>query len=405
MDIFMARQPIYDVLNKVCAYELLYRADENNAYKEGVDGETATSNLVADAIGVFGLDTITNGSRAFINFTRELLLEDFPLVMDPEEIVIEVLEDTLIDDHVVKKLAELKSKGYTIALDDYIGDPSFDPIMKYIDVIKVDYSLLSKEEFKQIADRFGSSKKLLAEKIETEEDFATAIQCGYDYFQGYYFSRPKLIQGKSVKLNAMAYSSIISELGKLDPDFISLAASIESNVMLTFKLLQHANTLRYIQKERVTSIQNALVNMGLDEVRRWMLLMLAREFSDEKQHEHMKTAFIRAIFLEKLAEKTELKDRRNEVFLMGTFSMLESISGISIDEIVEQIPLKDDIKAALKNEEVNAFSQILNFAKAYEVGDWDAIADQVECCDMNDQNVTKLYLECVVSAEMIFNNK
>ena len=406
MDIYMARQPIYDVVKKVCAYELLYRADERNAYSGGVSGEVATSNLVADAIAVFGLENITSGKRAFINFSKDLLLGDFPMLLNPDEVVIEVLEDTVIDDEVVAKLRSLKEQGYMIALDDYIGDESFEAIMEYIDVIKVDYSLVSKDQLAKIADRFKGKKRLLAEKIETEEDFALSISYGYDYFQGYYFSKPKMMQGKSIKLNALAYSSIITELGQLDPDFKKLSISIENNVILTFKLLQHANTMKFIQKERVSSIQMALVNMGLNEVRRWMLLMIAREFSSDSQDEYIKTAFIRAIFMEKLAMKTSLKDRLNEVFLMGTFSMLETISGISVDELVEEVPLKDDVKAALKGEEDNEFSLILDFAKAYELGDWDKIDTKMDCCGVvSREDIGTAYLECVISAEMVFNDK
>lgn len=405
MDVFMARQPIYDVMQQVCAYELLYRADQNNAYAKGVAGETATSNLVADAIEVFGLESITSGNRAFINFTKELLLDDLPLLLDPGEVVIEILEDTVVDDEVIEKLAHLKSEGYLLALDDYVGDEAFDPILKYMDIIKVDFELNDNEALKKFANRFKGKKKLLAEKIETEEEFARAIGYGYDYFQGYYFSKPKMMKSKSIKLNAAAYASIIVELGKLEVDFNSLASSIESNVLLTFKLLQHANTMKYIQKERVTSIQHALINMGLNEVRRWMLLMLAREFGQNEQCEYIKMAFIRAIFLEKLAEQTILKDRMNEVFLMGTLSMLDAISGHSIDELLQQVPLKEDVKAALKNQEDNPFSQILNFAKAYEIGDWDEIEDKVKKYNLKKENISKTYLECVINAEMIFNDK
>ena len=136
-----------------------------------------------------------------------------------------------------------------------------------------------------------------------------------------------------------------------------------------------------------------------------MLLMLAREFGQNEQCEYIKMAFIRAIFLEKLAQQTILKDRMNEVFLMGTLSMLDAISGHSIDELLQQVPLKEDVKAALKNQEDNPFSQILNFAKAYEIGDWDEIEDKVKKYNLKKENISKTYLECVINAEMIFNDK
>lgn len=405
MDVYMARQPIYDAVKKLSAYELLYRADENNRFASNVSGDEATSILVSDAITVFGINNITNGNLAYINFTKQLIMDDFALLLSPDEVVIEILEDTIIDEEIIQKLAELKKRNYTIALDDYTGDERYDSIMEFVDIIKVDFQAVNRIKMAEIADVYKKQGKvLLAEKIETEEDFLLAIQSGYELFQGYYFSKPKMIKGRSVKLDASGYATIIVELGKLDPDFKSLSEAIKVNPNLTYKLLQYVNTMKFAQKMTVSSIQMALVTMGLNEVRRWILLIMAREFSYNKQDELVKTSFIRGVFAEKLAQKTQdLNHRSHEAFLLGVFSMMEAISGISTEDLMRELPLNDDVKGALHGEE-NSFRRLLNFVENYENANWDEIVKDLEHYNVDRESVLRIYLECVVYADMLFSN-
>ncbi len=405
MDVYMARQPIYDAVKKLSAYELLYRADENNRFASDVSGDEATSILVSDAITVFGINNITNGNLAYINFTKQLIMDDFALLLSPEEVVIEILEDTIIDDEIIQKLAELKKRNYKIALDDYTGDERYDSIMEFVDIIKVDFRAVDRVKMAEIANVYKKQGKvLLAEKIETEEDFVLAIQSGYELFQGYYFSKPKMLKGRSVKLDASGYATIIVELGKLDPDFKSLSEAIKVNPNLTYKLLQYVNTLKFAQKMTVSSIQMALVTMGLNEVRRWILLIMAREFSYNKQDELVKTSFIRGVFAEKLAQKTQdLSHRSHEAFLLGVFSMMEAISGISTEDLMREMPLNEDVKGALYGED-NDFRRLLNFVENYENANWDEIVKDLEHYNVDRESVLRIYLECVVYADMLFSN-
>lgn len=405
MDVYLARQPIYDATRKLSAYELLYRADEHNRFAEGVDGDEATSMLVSDAITIFGINNITNGNLAYINFTKKLILEDFAMLLSPDEVVIEILEDTIVDEEIIEKLADLKSKGYTIALDDYTGDPQYDRIMDYVDIIKVDFAAITNEKAVELAKIFSERGKLmLAEKIETEEEFLLAIQSGYKLFQGYYFSKPNMMKQSSIKLDASGYATIIVELGRFEPDFKSLSEAIKTNPSLTYKLFQYANTLKFSQKQKVTSIQMALVTMGLNEVRRWILLIMAREFCKNKQDELVKTSFVRGVFAEKLAQRSpELSGRSHEAFLMGVFSMMDAIAGQSLDDILKQIPLDDDIKLAL-NGQGNAFGELLDFVENYEKANWDKIYNELSKYNLDRESTLRLYLECVVYADLLFSN-
>ncbi len=406
MDVYLARQPIYDVMRKLSAYELLYRADERNYFAEGIDGDQATAILVSDAITVFGVNNITNGHPAFINFTKNLLLEDFALTLSPKEVVIEILEDTVVDESLIQKVKELKNQNYIIALDDYMGGSEFADIIEYVDIIKVDFAGLDRKEIKEIAERFKKlGKKLLAEKVETEEDFLYAIGCGYELFQGYYFSKPNILKGQSTKLDSIGYSDIIVELSKFSPDFQSLTQAIKVNPSLTYKLLQYVNTLKFEQKVTITSIRMALVTIGINEIRRWMLLIMAREFCKEKRDELLKTAFIRGVFAEKLAVRSDqYKERAHEAFLMGVFSMMDSISGVPLNNILEELPLSEDVKNALSGEE-NKFRRLLEFVIHYEEADWDEVYKELSVYDLDIEAVLRLYLECVVYTDLLFKNK
>lgn len=405
MDVFMARQAIYDISKQVYAYELMYRQDKNKVWPESFEEGPASENPVPDMINSFGIENITGGNQAFIQLDKDLVLQDFARKFDRDAVIIEVPGTMLNDPEAVRKMAALSTRGYTIALSGQVIDGAIDTAMKYADIIKVDFSKAGEEEISFLSETFAKKKEMLAVKIHTEADFARAVEYGFGYFQGAYFTKNRVNQGKNLSLTATSYSELIAEMGKLSPNFLSLSEMVRSNATLTFKLLQHANTMKFIQKERVTSIHMAMVNMGINEVRRWLLLMLAQEFGNKKQVELIKTSFIRAIFLEKLAMNSSLEERINEVFLMGVLSMLDAISGMDIVDLMKEIPIAEDVKAALVGAEKNAFSELLDFVRAYEEGYWDQIEDCIGQYNCEKSNISKLYLECVINAELVFNNK
>lgn len=226
MDVFIARQPIFDNSKNLIAYELLYRDHEGATCFGGcVDGSYATRVLISDAITVFGLDNLTNGRPAFVNFTRKLIMDDFAYLCNPDEIIVEIVEDTFIDDVFVEKVKELKRAGYRIAIDDYIGDSAFDQLLEHADIIKVDILGMPLEKRVEISESVKKMGKiLLAEKVETYEDYEHAMLNNYTLFQGYYLQRPKTMSKKSVNINPGSYVELIRELSKGDPDFNVLTA-------------------------------------------------------------------------------------------------------------------------------------------------------------------------------------
>lgn len=405
MNVYIARQPIFDKYSNLHSYELLYRDGEENAFNCSMDGSRATRFLISDAITVFGINKLTNDNLAFINFTREVLLSDFVFLANPKEVVIEILEDVIIDSILIERIIKLKELGYKIALDDYVGDSSFDSVLPYIDILKVNFMLVDLGKAKRIARRYAKTGiSLLAEKVETYEVYEQAVKFGYTLFQGYYFAKPHVVSKESGDIAKSSFIRILQELRTEDPDYSNISDIIEQDAGLTYKLLRHINTMKYAHTSftQIKSVRMAVVRLGVDEFRRWVLLTMARDYTKEQSEELIRTAFIRAIFAEKLARASvELMSRSGDAFMMGMFSLIDTIIGGSISELLNELPLADDVKSALLGEE-NKFYHLLEFVKLYENANWIEVEHKEELHIYDIDNLAEIYFECIIYADGIF---
>ncbi|MEG0780667.1 MAG: EAL domain-containing protein, partial [Oscillospiraceae bacterium] len=278
MQAYIARQPIFNSKQQVEGYELLYRDGISGNAAGVTDGGQATSRLLSDAITLFGLPQLTNFRPAYINFTKDLILNDFVLLTKPQEIVVELTEDIRVTNILLQKLQFLKDEGYVLALDNYSGEPAFDRLLPYADVLKVDFQSVTPRRQQEIGARHrGSSIALLAEKIETREEFCRAIDMGYELFQGYFFERPSLLSKRLPSLAASSCGRILRELREDKINFDACAEIIHSDAVLTYRIMQKIQTLQYYRGNVITALKAALVMLGAKEFRRWTLLLLARE--------------------------------------------------------------------------------------------------------------------------------
>lgn len=404
MKVFVARQPIFDKKQTLFGYELLYRDSSKNSFNGEVDGSYATRAVISDTITTFGLNNITNNKFAFINFTRPLLLSKFALLLDPDDFVIEILEDVEIDDEIIACVKELKERRYILAIDDYIGLEHYDKIMEYVDIIKVDFSLISHDERTSIANRLSKiDKRLLAEKVETEEDFEKAKRDGYELYQGYYFAKPTIFTKDSTEITSTTYMKMLQEIIKISPNFEKLAETIRSDINMTYKLLHRINTLEYYRRHRVKSIKHALIRMGLREIRRWSMLVLLRDAVGKKLDEIVRTALVRGIFAEKMMELMGFEKRSENAFTTGMFSMIDAVIEDELTSVLEELCIPEDVKRGLLGEN-NIYGNILNFVKAYEVGEWDRAFGYIKGYKVNVMKVGELYLEAVKYADLAFDD-
>src|SRR5208283_1617606 len=226
MDVYVARQPILDRKKSLFAYELLFRDGLAN-YMPNIDGDTATSKLLSSSFLTIGIDKITFGKRAFVNFTQNLLETDIPLMFPKETTVVEILEDVNPTALVTEACRKLSAKGYSLALDDFVFKLELTPLIELADIIKIDFRATSYSEIKLILHKFGTKKiKFLAEKVETNEEFKDALNMGFEFFQGFFFSKPEIVKGKEISGSQMQYLNFMIEISKPNYDLSELETII-----------------------------------------------------------------------------------------------------------------------------------------------------------------------------------
>ncbi len=389
---------------KVHAYELLYRGSARVLTAEITDGDAATRSLLSDAITVFGLHKLTNAKPAFINFTDSLLLNDFVLTANPKEIVVELLETIEITDSLLAKLAQLKQLGYQLALDDYTGDPRFDEILPFVSIIKVDFMDAGEVQRREIAARFARSPiTLLAEKVETVADFEMASSMGYTLFQGYFFEKPMILNKRTSSLAAASYIRLFRELHLPEIDIGNCASIVHTDATLTYQLFRKVRTMHYYRGNSVQSIVQAMMILGTEEIRRWAILMLARERNVTYSDELVRDAYLRAVFMERLMAQTPFQSRSSDGFLLGMFSLLDKIMNIPLEKVLEEVPISPDVSAALLGKEHNLFSDFLEFLLIYEMKNPALILPTLNLRIEGDY-ISKIYMECIAEADKAFIN-
>lgn len=402
MDIFVARQPIFNRKKEVVAYELLYRNSRVNAFG-GIDGDTATSTLITNSLLVLGLDTLTQNKKAFINFTYTHLKEETPLIFSKDALVVEILEDVEVDHHLIEICKNLKTKGFVLALDDFIAESmdKYKEIYPYIDIIKVDFMKSSTLEQKQIVDTLKSYKlTFLAEKVEKESELLSAKSQGYTLFQGYFFSKPIIVGGKAITPSKFAQFQLLNELSKTEPDVNVLTLITQRDLSISYKILRLVNSAAFRRTSEIKSIKQALVFLGLKELQKWLSFVIVRDLGSDQPEELVWLVFVRAKFGESITKVIGCADRESEVFLMGLFSCIDVFFNRPIEEVISKLPLAADVKDALLGKD-NQLSTILKTVISYEKGEWENFANLSLKLRLERQKAIELYIDAVNWANQI----
>ncbi|MEA2079314.1 MAG: HDOD domain-containing protein [Pseudomonadota bacterium] len=391
-DIFIGRQPIYDRKLGVYAYELLFRSEQSNT-ADITDGDKATSDVIVNAFLEIGLDNIVNKRLAFINLTRSFFVNHHTISLPKDRVVLELLEDIEADDEVIEGVKRLSDQGYTIALDDFIYRESLKPLVKLAHLIKIDVMSLDKDEVRDhVLALRKYPVKLVAEKVETREDFDYCLELGFDYFQGYVFAQPKVIRGRRLPNNRLAILKLLSRLQ--DPDITpkQLEDLIAQDVVFSYRILRYVNSAAYSPPRKIESIQQAVVILGLQTIKSWTTL-LAMSQVDNKPNELVVTAMVRGKMAEELA-KAQKSDRPDSFFTVGLFSALDALMDNTMEEILTQLPLADHISNALLHRQ-GVHGEVLNCVLAYERGQW----EQVKSGTLNLSQIRDCYLSALQWAE------
>ncbi|MGQ9728241.1 MAG: EAL and HDOD domain-containing protein [Candidatus Fervidibacter sp.] len=402
MKIFVARQPLFDRLKRVVAYELLFRSGTKNFFSAN-DGDYASLSVLSSVIHVFGLASLTGGKPAFINFTRELLVGRLAYVLSPKQLVIEILETVEPDEEVIKACQELRQSGYRIALDDFTLRPGYERLLSVADIVKVDFSQTKGDERKQLSQTLARSKiLLLAEKVETPEDFEEAVRLGYHYFQGVFFCKPEVIPGNEVPSHKLAYLRLMVELNRPDIDFGYLESVLRSDISLSYKLLRYINSAAIGLRYPVTSLRQAIVLLGEQNLRRWILLVLTTSLLEDKPQELCLLGMIRGRFCELICQKLGWQTLGVDPFLVGFLSILDALLDRPLPELLEELPIAPEIRDALLGKP-NLFGSVYKIVTAYERAEWDKVTELVRKVNLPEEELPLLYIESVVWSDNLFH--
>ena len=395
-EVFVGRQPIYTQQLDVFAYELLFRRGEM-PHAGVTDGNQATAQVLVNTFLELGLDTLVGAKRAFVNLTRDFLLQDYSLVFPTDRVVLEVLEDIAVDDDVLAALRNLSAQGYTIALDDFFYQEHLRPLVELADIIKIDVLASGHTTVAEQVELLRQyDVPLLAEKVETQEDFTYYKTLGFEYFQGYFFCRPDVVKGQRSPTNRLVILELLAKLQHPGTTFRELEALISRDVSLSYKVLRAANAAIYTQARKVESIHQALRLVGLTAMTNIVSLFLLANI-DDKPHELLVTAMVRAKMCEQLARLMQ-QGNSATFFIVGLLSVLDAFMDRPMPDILPALPLADEIVAALLAHE-GMLGATLHCVLAYEQGDWEAVYNLGCPRDL----LVKTYLEALMWATEMHN--
>lgn len=400
---FIARQPIFDRRLQVFGYEILYRAASQDNQSVFENGDRASLCVIQNLFFSMGTDLFAGGRKAFINFTQNLLLAEAPYFLPKEWAVIEILEDVEPTPEVHAACRRLKESGYLLALDDFtLRQGHQRELLDLVDILKVDFRGTSPEDQARIVGELGSRvPHLLAEKTETREEFQKALEAGYSLFQGYFFSRPVIVNRKDVPIFKIHALRLIAELNRPDLDMEAVHAVIKRDPALVYKLLRYINSAFFGLRHKVNSIRHALVLLGEREIRKWATLTVYSRLTVKQPYELVKLSLVRAQFLELLADCVGMGAEKDQLFLMGIFSVMDTVLGRPMEEAIQEVPLTDDIKAALLGS-VNRYRVLYEIAMGYEHAKWDTLSRISADLRLDVSALTARYLQAVEWTERVF---
>lgn len=377
MDVLVARQAIFDRERRVYGYELLFRSRAEQSEFDGTEGGLATQQVLANSLLVIGLENLVGSNKAFVNFGRGPLLQGWYASLPRENTVIELLETVEPDDEVLAACRRLREQGYRIALDDFVFRPGCERLLEIADLVKVEVHSVAWPEHKALV---RSSKarglEMLAEKVETYEEFECARQAGYDYFQGYFFARPVTVHGRRIPANKLHCLRLLEEAQRPELDFDRLEELILEDVSLSYQLLRYVNSPLFALATNIRSIRQALLYFGETELRKWVVLATLARTGADKPSELIRHSLVRARFCESLARISQASGAKHGLeqfaFLTGLFSLLDALVDRPLQEMLSEVGLASEIAAVLRGDATDSgpLASVYRLARAYEAADW-----------------------------------
>lgn len=389
----VARQAIYDASKDVIAYELLYRRSEGASKAEVIDGRRATLEVVTNSVLEVGLDKLAGELPIQINYPDELIASNLIVPVPPKRVVIEVLETVRATEQVVAGIKAMRSRGHEIALDDFslkVSDPA---LLGIADTVKLDVSDYTVGDLERIVKVLKSRKlRLIAERIETLEDFERCARLGFDAFQGYFLQHPKVFSARPVQSSRLGTLRLVAVLQSDDVAIGDVERLIAQDVALSYRVLRCINSSYYGFSRKIDSIRQAVVILGFEKLRQLCALIALREVEDRPVSVFV-DAMTRARMCERVGAMRGARDT-SSLFITGLFSTLDSLTGIPMPDLLRELPLSEAVARALTIQEGD-LGKVLKETIAYERGTWSPTVFR----GVAPEAMQTTYLEAVAWAE------
>ncbi|MBA5764448.1 EAL domain-containing protein [Vibrio sp. 404] len=388
-DTYVARQPILNARRQTLGYELLFRDGERNAYPAHVESNRATYRLIAENFLSIGTNPVVAHSRCFVNFPYQSLLRRLPLSLPKNKIVIEVLETCQPTDELYEAIRDLKLHGYMIALDDFVYSSEWERFLPLVHIVKIDLCAMGLENACQFVKQRiagGSKRKYLAERVETEQEFVKAREAGFHFFQGFFFSKPEMIRQRYISPEQVIAIELFKEVCKDDVDFDKVERIVARDATLSYKLLHFVNSLSDRLEVSICSFRQALIYLGQERLKMFVSLTVASFISNKKPRELLCLSLQRAQFCSLMSIYNPLQQHKDHAFLIGLFSILDAMFDLSIEYLVEQLPLSQAIKLALL-ERQGPYGILLTIEECYEKADWEGMQNACELLNLSIDDV------------------
>lgn len=384
----MARQPIVDRGEKVFGYELLFRDGLENSFHGDAD---EASRATMDRSLLMGLDVLCDGRRAFVNCTRETLLDGFVTLLPSTTTVVEILESVPPDSEVLAACRSLKEAGYTLALDDYVAGDRREKLAELADIIKIEMQLTTEEQRAALIKKFGPWRcRMLAEKVETRADFERARELGFIYFQGYFFRRPEMLSMRDMPASRLHYLRMLQEVSRAELDIPGLEQLVKAEASVCYRLLRYLNSAAFGFRSEIHSVRHALTILGEHDLRRWVRLIAAVGAGQDRTSDLVLSSLVRGRFGELLAPR--VPHGESDLFLLGLLSLLDAMLEMPMGEVLARIPLDQATKAVLLGQP-STLRPVFQLMLAYESGEWEAARSLSECLQLDPGMVAGCYWE------------
>jgi EAL and modified HD-GYP domain-containing signal transduction protein len=366
-----------------------------------IEGDSATSKLLSNSFFNIGIEKIAGSNLAFINFTQELLLKQLPLMFSQDRLVVEILEDVQPERDVIEACQEIALNGYIIVLDDFFYKPSLEPLIEVADIIKIDIKATPLEEVGDLVKKMTErGVDLLAEKVETHDEFNRALEMGFRYFQGFFFSKPEVLKGKEISTPQMQLLEIMAEVNKEDFEFNRLEKMIVRDASISYKLMRLINSAYFKRAKEISSIRQAIVMIGEVGIRRFLSLISMAGLAGNKPDELIKVSLVRAKFCELLGNHPGSSAETSELFTLGLFSLIDAIMDASMEDLMSQIPISGNIKEVLISG-TGDLSGYLRLVESYEKGNWGEIDEATNIMGIDHDDLPRRYMESLSWADSL----